>query len=134
MKNLSLNELEEVPVVVQYIWVMGASNTPIGSSIYNKAIKEYPQYFPEEVEHERKWSLIPKEVHEAYFKECHELDKVIYKDVPHQGKGIMFFVNNPKADKEHHTAWTEADKESESLRKKLHDKYYLKYGIEYNGY
>lgn len=60
--------------------MMGIMKQPIGSSTYDKAIKEHPEYFPDEIERIRKWELIPQKVHDKYWEEYWELDKEIMKE------------------------------------------------------
>lgn len=132
MKDLSNKEFEDAPAKVKYIYMCAFMKQPIGSSIYEDAIKEHPEYFPDEVEHRKKWEAIPKEVHDAYFEEYHKIDEELFSDIPHKGKGIMFFANNPEADKEFSRAWEAANKKALPLLEALHRKFYSKYGIEWN--
>lgn len=59
---------KDVPNIVIYIKGMAQMGHPIGYETLEKAINEYPEYFPEEVEHRRKWNAIPEEVKDKYFK------------------------------------------------------------------
>ena len=131
MRDLTLDEFEDAPTKVQYIYVSLLMNHPIGSSIYEEAIKENPEYFPDEIEHREKWNAIPQEVHDAYWEEYMEIDQEIFKDVPHTGKGLMFYLNNPKESNEHKKAWDAAYKKVLPLREALHRKFYSKYGIKF---
>lgn len=72
MKNKS-KDLDEsqyfknVPNKVLFIKMMTAMGQPIGTSIYESAIKEHPEHFPEEVEYKRKWDAVPQEIKDKYF-------------------------------------------------------------------
>jgi hypothetical protein len=132
MKSLTNKQLEEAPLLIQQIhftWMIGR---PIGSSTYEKAIADHPEYFPDEVEAKRKWDLVPQEVHDKYLEEYWQVHREIFKDVT-DGGGFMDTINNSSA----HQAWRKANDEAyakmKPLEKKLHNKYYLKYGIKYNG-
>jgi len=132
MKNLTIKEFEEYPQEIKYLCICSLLNKPVVSSIYEDAIKKYPEYFPDIIEHRKKWEAIPQEVHDAYQKELFELDKKIYKDVPYSGKGILFYSQHPEEYEEHNKEWKTANKKAQPLYKKLHKKYYAKYGIKYN--
>jgi len=133
MKNLTHKELKDAPSEVQYLYMCSVMNHPIGSSIYEETIKKHPEYFPDEIEHRKKWEAIPKEVHDAYWKEYWKIDKEIYKDVPHRGKGILFYAQNPKEYAEYKEAFDAARKKALPLHEALHRKFYSKYGIEWHG-
>lgn len=92
MKDLTEKEFFEAPNKVQYIYMMGMMKRAIGSGVYEDAIKEHPEYFPDEVEHTRKWDAIPQDVHDKYWEEYWKLDKEIMKDVP-PSKGIFGWID-----------------------------------------
>lgn len=39
-----------------------------GLEQYEKILKEYPEWFPDEVEYRKKWDLVPELVKDSYFK------------------------------------------------------------------
>jgi len=133
MKYLNEKEFFEAPSKVKYIYMMGMMKIPIGSSTYEDVIKEHPEYFPDEVEHRRKWDAIPQEVHDNYLEEYWELDKEIMKNVP-PNKGIMGWIDDQEGYSEWNKKWTEAYEKGNPLREALHKKFYSKYGIEWNGW
>lgn len=133
MKDLTHKEFEDAPTKVQYIYMCAVMKQPIGSSTYEDAIKEHPEYFLDEIEHRKKWEAIPKEVHDAYWKEHCKIKEEVYKDVPHRGKGMLFYVQNPKERDEYNSAQEAANKKALPLFETLHRKFYSKYGIEWNG-
>lgn len=133
MKDLTEKEFFEAPSKVQYIYMMGMMKHPIGSSIYEDAIKEHPEYFPDEVEHRRKWDAIPQDVHDKYLEEYWELDKEIMKDVP-PSKGIFGWIDDQEGYSEWNKKWTEANEKGKPLREALHKKFYSEYDIEWNGW
>jgi len=132
MKDLTEKEFFEAPSKVQYIYMMGMMKQPIGSSIYEDAIKEHPEYFPDEVEHRRKWDAIPQEVHDKYSEEYWKLDEEVMKDVP-PSKGIIGWIDDQEGYSEWNKKWTEANEKAKPLREALHKKFYSEYGIEWNG-
>lgn len=132
-KTLTNKQFEEAPAEVQNVYIHALCKIPIGTSNFNEAVEKYPEYFPEETELRRKWAAVPQEIQDTYWEEYKKLDKEIYKDVPHKGKGLLFFANNPKEDKEHSIAWNKANEKSKPLKRALHNKYFSKYGIKWNG-
>jgi len=130
MKDLTAKEFDEAPDLIQYTYTMCALKQPLGSSIIDEAIEKYPEYFPDEVEQQKKWASVPQQVKDAYFEEYQKLLEDIYKDVPHVGKGILFYATHPEEDAEHSKGWDEATKKGQPLLKALHDKYFGKYGIK----
>lgn len=75
----------EIPSIVLFVQMAAMMDMPIGYDMYEKAITEYPEHFPEEVEYRRKWALIPQEVHDAYQKEMND-------------RGYGFFLSNENRD------------------------------------
>lgn len=55
-----------LPNEVLYIKIHAMMDMPVSASLYEKAINDYPQNFPEEVEYRRKWDAIPQEVKDKY--------------------------------------------------------------------
>jgi len=133
MKDLTDKEFFEVPNKVQYIYMMGMMKQPIGSSTYEKAIKEHPEYFPDEVEHRKKWAAIPQEVHDKYWEEYWKIEEEVMKDVS-PSKGIMGWIDDQEGYSEWNKKWTEANEKAKPLREALHKKFYSEYGIEWNGW
>ena len=125
MKNLTIKEYNEAPSIIQYIWAMSISNIPIGGSMYNNALKEHPEYFPDEVEHRRKYALIPEEIHKLYREASMKLWDEMSETLP--SKGIVYWCNNPIE----YEKWHKENKKLAPMRKKkydaLHQKYYGKY-------
>lgn len=121
MKDLTYEEFINAPKDVQALHILASTKTPIGSSLYEKTIKEHPEYFPEEIEHRRKYDLIPQEVHDAYWEGREVLDDELLKS----NKGILNLIHNTEAKKE----WDEAYAKFSKEEKALHKKHYSKYGI-----
>lgn len=130
MKKLTEKELQEAPNDVQYVYMCSIINHPIGINTYQEAVKKHPEYFPEEVEYNKKWNLIPQEVHDSYWKEYLELDKEIMKNVP-PSKGIFGWAKDPEGLNEWEKTYYEAEEKGRPLRKELHQKHYSKYGIDF---
>lgn len=59
MKHLTYKELLEAPARVQLLYTLAITNQPAGSKMIEDAIKENPEYFPDELECRRKCALIP---------------------------------------------------------------------------
>jgi len=133
MKDLTTKEFFEAPSRVQYIYTMGMMKQPIGSSLYNEAIEEHPEYFPDVIEHRKKWAVIPQKTHDDYWEEYWALDKEIMKDVP-DSKGIVYWASNPSDYVEWNKKYTKAKEQGKPLYQELHKKFYSKYGIEWNGW
>ena len=131
MKNLSEKEFYDAPNTIQVLYYKSIMKHPIGYDEYKKAIKEYPEYFPEEVEHERKWNFIPKNIHNEYWTEMEILRKEIFKDLP-EGRGILFWINNPNELKIWQDQYEKLKIKGLPKAKKLHQKFYSPYGIEWN--
>lgn len=133
----------EVPNIVMFVKMMAMMDQPIGYEIWNKAITEYPEHFPEEVEHRRKWALIPQEVHDAYHKESPQwklekdeeiLAKIGSPPYPElEGNGIIWYVTNCHLYPEELAAndkWRdEYYKLSSEKEKVVYEKHYGKYGL-----
>ena len=64
MKDLTYKELLEAPAKVRFLYTMAVAKQPVGSQMIEDAIKESPEYFPDELEHRRKWELIPQQDHD----------------------------------------------------------------------
>jgi len=133
MKNLTYKEYLEAPSRVQFIYNMAMAKQPIGSSMLEKAIEENPEYFPDILEHRRKWSLVPQSVQDEYTKQREILRSEIYKEMP-PSKGILGWIEDQKGYEDWSKKYDECRKKEEPLEKALHDKFYKQYGIEWNGW
>lgn len=135
MKHLSYSELLTAPAKVQFLFMASMNNQPVGGKMIDEAIAEHPEYFPDEVEHRRKWALIPQSVHDNYLAEREVLRKKCYKDMP-PSKGIIGWVMDES--KDDYNSWQkDYDKCREvelPLAEALHKKYYSQYGIEFSGW
>ena len=131
MKNLNDKEFKEAPNSIQILYCKSIANYPVGSEELKKAIEEFPDYFPEEIEHEKKWNSIPESIHEEYWKEMEALRKEIFKDLP-EGRGIFFWINNPTKLKNWQEQYEKLKIKGLPKAKKLHQKFYSSYGIEWN--
>jgi len=133
MKDLTYKELLEAPARVQFIYTMAMAKQPVGSQIIEDAIKESPEYFPDELEHRRKWALIPQQVHDDYWKEREILRAEMYKEMP-PSKGILGWIDDPKGYEEWNIAYEKCSKAEKPFAAALHKKFYGQYGIEWNGW
>lgn len=140
-------KLEDMPSKVAFVLGAKYSQTPISFEMYESALKEYPEWFPEEIERRRRWDAIPKDEKDEYYSlskewslptdgflsECEEIfGKMPDPDL--RGVGIIQRVTTHE-----HRDWTAHDnwfKKVFELRHKqegeLYDKYFAKYGFKYN--
>ncbi len=130
MKNLTTEQFKKAPAIVQNIYIAGFAKQFVSVKTMNEAIEQHPEYFPDEVEHRRKWALIPPEVHDSYWKEYSAIEEEFFNNAP-SGKGLM---QQMKASPNWRKAWEGAREKTKQLRKDLHQKYYSEYGIEWNGF
>lgn len=132
MKLLTNEEYLNAPYKVKYLHEMSLMGFPVGASVFEECVRDYPEYFPDEVKYKKKWSRIPQEVHDKYIKERIALSAECYKDVP-QSKGIFYWSQNPEEYKEWESAWNKARENAIPLQKELYEKHYKKYGFEWDG-
>jgi hypothetical protein len=132
MKELSQSDFLNAPSIIQFIWIAGISKTFIGISTFEEAIKNHPEYFPDEIAHRQRWEAIPQDVKDNYYKESGMLYEEMSRDDLGKGKGLMHFVQNP-GDFDANMKLHEK-RRPEYLKKMLllHNKYFAKYGIEFN--
>ena len=133
MKDLTYKELLEAPAKVQLLYTMAMAKQPVGMKMLEDAIADHPEYFPDELEHRRKWALIPQQVHDDFWKEREILRTEMYKEMP-PSKGILGWINDPKGYEEWNIAYEKCRKAEEPLAAALHKKFYGQYGIEWNGW
>lgn len=107
MKNLSWDEIKDAPPIIGQVYMCGMMNIPIGSSIYEKAIQKHPEYFPEEVEHRKKWDSVPQQIKDAYSAELYKILDKYREAAPSLGNhGILAQIRDTKAKKQL-KAWQE---------------------------
>lgn len=133
MKYLTYKELLEAPAKVQFLYTMAMAKHLVSSQMIEDAIKESPEYFHNELEHRRKWALIPQQVHDDYWKERGVLSTEMYKEMS-PSKGVLEWIDEPKAYEEWNIAYEKCSKAEKPLLAALHKKFYGKYGIEWNGW
>lgn len=133
MKDLTYKELLDAPAVVQFIYMAATQKIPVGGEMIDEAISKHPEYFPDELDHRRKWELIPQSVHDEYFKECEKLRTDCYKDLP-PSKGILGWMNDPEGFEQWNIAYQKCREIEKPLAAALHEKFYGKYGIKYLGH
>ncbi len=126
LEDMTMEDFEKSPGLIQHIFVAGICNRPIGMSLYEEAIEKHPEYFPEEIEYKKKWDAIPQSVHDEYWKEYWEKDKEIKKDLP-EATGLVGAMNND----DYHQALKKTYPARDKMRNNLHKKYYSKYGIKF---
>lgn len=120
-----------IPAKVFYLKMCAQAKIPIGISLYNEIITEYPEYFPEETEHRRKWELIPQFVHDAYWKERNEFREELWRDEP-KSVGIFGMLHNTEEYQKYDEAYQRLKPIEKAKNKELHAKHYAQYGIEPN--
>ena len=132
MNKLSYKEFEDAPEIVKYLHIAAFYKIPVGSSLYEDAMEKHPEYFSEEIERKKKWEAIPQDVRDAYFKELCKTEDEVFDKLPYAGMGILFYAQHPKEADAHSKSWEKANKELNPIRRKIHDKYFAKYGIKYD--
>jgi hypothetical protein len=132
MKKLTEHELQSAPPVIKFIYLASLSKTPIGYALYEQALLEHPSYFPEEILFRKQWDSIPDQVHDAYRKERNELHQREFANLP-PNKGIWYWCTHQEEyenwSKQHQACWQRELKQAEQI----HNKYYHRYGIKWNG-
>lgn len=127
MKRLTLDEFNKAPKDVQAIHALAMLGMPVGSGLFERAVKEHPQYFPEEVAHRKKWNSIPQSVHDAYWKEISDFENKWMEENPGDPKwingGVMMMIKHPEC----RDYFDRKFQASNDLRKKLDKKYYEPY-------
>ena len=122
MRELTAEEFNVAPNTVKYIYTLVTLKKPVSASLFHDAITEYPSYFPEEAEAQKKYNSIPQHVHEAYWMEYWKLHNKICNAIPHYGLGILFYSDNPEQYIEYQNAMAIEEPKLERLKKKLHKK------------
>lgn len=128
MKNLSHEELLKAPTEVQFLYLRAVAKEPVGSKMIEDAMRDHPEYFPDELEHRRKYALIPQSVHDSYMEEWSALQKEIYKDLP-KSRGVLEWFDYPEEYAEWNRIWKICYDKAKPLEEALHKKYYSEYGI-----
>lgn len=90
MKYLTYEQVQDAPSEIQILWAASMTNRPVGAGFYQETMEKYPEYFPDEIEHKRKWDAIPQEVHELYYDECAKVRKE-----RQPSPGLMYWINHP---------------------------------------
>jgi hypothetical protein len=126
---------KEIPGEVLEVWVFLSFKGGVGSFIYNKiqdAIKKYPEYFPWEIT----YKSIPKEVHEAYYKDLWGPDGEMFGNPRpvKESKPLAVAKNLLQAFQEVLNRQDQEKKDQAEHRKKVKsiwDKHYKKFNLEY---
>lgn len=127
MKEIDILD-PNVPHEVHYIHMMAYMGIPIGASFYEGVIKKYPDYFPDEIEHRRKWDSVPQSVHDSYWAEYWAFHEELWKDEP-KSQGILAEINKTEGQVSFHEAYDRLRPIEKKKEKELHKKYYSKYGL-----
>ncbi len=86
---------DEIPAEVWKVWAMQYSCSFVGLETLNEIndiIAKYPQHFPWET----KYNSLPKEVHEAFRKECYPSLYEPYEPFKYEGTSLIDDVKNGK--------------------------------------
>lgn len=133
MKDLTTKEFLDAPALIMHIYRNAMCKIPMGASLIERGMKEHPEYFPDEMEHRRKWEAIPQSVHDEYWKERTAIHTKVFKNMP-GSKGILGWANDPEGYLKWSKQWEKCRKKELPLIEKLHNKFYSKYGIEWGGW
>jgi hypothetical protein len=95
------NDITNMPSLVAYVKMSGITGVPIGAATYERAIKEHPEYFPEEVEYRRKYAAIPEIEKEYHLRKLMEYEIEKEEELKAAGYvvGIWAFANGINNDK-----------------------------------
>lgn len=130
MKDMTFDEMWAAPAIIQFIWGMSINGSAIGMGLYKKAMKDHPEYFPDEIEAQRKWAAIPKSVHDAYWAEREALRE------PSE-IGLIASIELLSEDPAKYKEWADKNEQTRAARDKqlkaLHDKHYGPYGVKWHG-
>lgn len=139
MKQLSKKEFEDAPALVSMIYTAGSQKTPVDPDIYAKAIRMYPQYFPDEIEEQervkdadKRFKAIPKEVKEKHNEEAKKAYAEAFKDVTMTNKFdiLKAKVKDPKKYKEYQRSLEKANKLYMKASEEIYNKHFKEYGLE----
>lgn len=105
MKQMTYQDLIKAPGTVQTIFISSLIRKPVGLSLYLNTVKDFPEYFPEEIERRDKWAAIPDHVHKIYEFKLSKLEKPTFSS-----KGILYYSQHPEESKKLMDALDEYDK------------------------
>jgi len=134
MKNLTWEALHKAPALVYQVRMCSMMGIPIGLSLYEEALEKHPEYFPEEVEHLRKWNSVPEKLKDEHYEESRAIDeKFDVAGPPLPNKGLMHMITNSEGQKElevwrKYNADTYEEREKE--KRDLYNRYFNKFGLK----
>ena len=135
MKHLTDAELKVAPQDVLYIYMSSLATahgfpTFIGSSQLERAIKNHPEYFPDEVEHRRKWASVPEEVKQAHDAEYERRYALLRPGfTPWTGVGIMALARRTPEAIAYEAMIKDTAKAAGAMRREVHNQFYGPYGL-----
>lgn len=125
-----------LPGIILYLLCANYMGSAVSLSMYNKAKEEYPEYFVEELEHERKWALVPDEIKEAHSNECANATIQIYQECydlnDRKGSGFLYWISHPEEMGAFSNCLASKREEITAMEKAMHEKYLAAYGIKFN--
>ena len=124
----SYEEIQQAPSLIQFLWINSMGDFPIGLSAYQKAMREHPEYFPDEIARQERWDKVPQEVHDAYWKEFWQMSNELHKDST-PNKGMIYWCDHPEEYEKWKKDWDKIRPIEEQKEKELHKKYYEPYGV-----
>jgi len=139
MKQLSKEEFEDAPGLVSMIYTAGMQKIAVDPDVYAKAIRMYPQYFPDEIEEqelvkkaEERFEAIPPLVKDLYNEEAKKAYEEAFKDVTMTNKFeiLKAKIQDPKKYKEYEKSLDKANKLYMKANEELYNKHFKAYGLE----
>jgi len=139
MKQLSKEEFDNAPGLVAMIYTAGMQKVAVDPDMYAKAIRMYPQYFPDEIkeqelvkEAEKRFNDIPALVKDLYNEEAKKAYEEAFKDVTMTNKFeiLKAKIKEPKKYKEYEKSLDKANKAYMKANEKLYNKHFKAYGLE----
>lgn len=129
----------KAPPSVQFVKMMAVMDQPVGLEIYERALAEGPEWFPDAIEYRRKWALVPQEVKDAYNADPNSSWAFTFGEIDEDAPDI---VNNwpgiiaaTDEDWKIHREWHNSDIYKAKLHAKnllkveAYNKYFAEYGL-----
>jgi hypothetical protein len=127
-------EFAQAPGIIQHVYVCAINGIPMGASTYREAMEKHPEYFEDEIAHNKIWNTIPDSVKDQYYEELDRAtSEIIKSETP---KKEVFDLTNPFEEavrimEERERLSAEQNKMFENKKRELHQKYFGSYGLSY---
>ena len=119
MRDLTPEEFDEAPHIIQVLYMHGVQKMPVGMGMFDEAVDKHPEYFPETNALREKWATIPEEEQKEYRDKLWEISQK-----NSHGLGIIYSINNPDE-------CEELFRKSKEEQKPIHEAFFKKHGISH---